>query len=45
MEDALPAPRSAEHTSGTLALAAIRAGCRIRTDDIFFTREVLYQLS
>ena len=22
-----------------------RAGCRDRTDDIFFTREVLYQLS
>lgn len=23
----------------------LRAGCRNRTDDIFFTREVLYQLS
>ena len=26
-------------------LTNTRAGCRIRTDDIFFTREVLYQLS
>ena len=26
-------------------LVTLRAGCRDRTDDIFFTREVLYQLS
>ena len=30
---------------GLAAAAKVRAGCRIRTDDIFLTREALYQLS